>query len=83
MTFPDAESHLRTEVEFEAHADPNHHIALSPLQGLEIGLISSFVLHYMHLVCLGVMKRLLDLWMPLRGSGKLPFSIAESISRTS
>jgi hypothetical protein len=36
----------------------NHHIGESPLEQLDIDMISSFPLDYMHLVLLGVFKRL-------------------------
>ncbi|XP_070182273.1 uncharacterized protein [Littorina saxatilis] len=40
--------------------DTNHQIGVSPLLRLSLGMVSQFPLDYMHLVCLGVVKRLLS-----------------------
>lgn len=39
-----------------------HQGGVSPLSELGVGLVSSFVLDYMHLVCLGAMRQLIYLW---------------------
>lgn len=54
---------LRTNVSFDELADESHHTGKTPLQGLGLGLVSSFCLDYMHLVCLGIMRKLLLMWM--------------------
>jgi len=41
---------------------PNHQIDESPLLDLNVGLVSCFPIDYLHLVCLGTMRRLLYLW---------------------
>jgi len=41
----------------------DHQHGDSSLSQLNIGMVSQFPLDYMHLVCLGVMKKLLALWM--------------------
>ena len=68
ITFPEVDAELRTDVQFDELADEDHHIGISPLARLSIGMASQFPLDYMHLVCLGVTWRLLLLWMsgPLR-----------------
>lgn len=38
-------------------------MGISPLLNLNIGLVSLFPLDYMHAVCLGVMRKLLDTWI--------------------
>ena len=63
MTFPDTEVALRTDTEFLAMIDEVHHKGPTPLSKLPIGLVSDFVLDYMHLVCLGVVRRMLKFWM--------------------
>ena len=52
---------LRTDEDYINQTDPGHHRAGEPsiLANLDIGLVSSFTLDYMHLICLGVCKRLL------------------------
>lgn len=62
MTFPETNAALRTNETFRNTCDEEHHITRSPLTVLDINMISSFPHDYMHLVCLGVMRRLLDLW---------------------
>ena len=51
----------RTDAQFLEKFDIHHHREgqISILRKLDIGFISSFALDYMHLVCLGVTKRLL------------------------
>ena len=43
-------------------------------------MVSQFVLDYMHLVCLGVVQRIINLWVPSRGAGILPMRIANYVS---
>ncbi len=52
----------RTNVSFRAHTDEDHHIAESPLIKLPVDLISVFPYEYMHLMCLGVTRKLITLW---------------------
>ncbi|XP_046554432.1 uncharacterized protein LOC124263771 [Haliotis rubra] len=63
MTFPETKAPLRTDLQFDEMADEEHHLFRSPLNQLSIGMVTQFPLDYMHLVCLGVMKKLLFLWM--------------------
>ena len=53
---------LRSEVEFSRFGYNNHQIAKSPLSMAGIPCIKPFALDYMHLVCLGVVRRMLH-WM--------------------
>ena len=52
-------SDSRTEEGFRSHIYHDHQTGISPLIEHNIPCIESFVLDYMHLVCLGVTKRLL------------------------
>ena len=63
VTFPETEAELRTDVQFDEMVDDGHHVGVSPLVELSLGMVSQFPLDYMHLVCMGVMRRLLWLWM--------------------
>ena len=57
---------LRTNGDFESLQDLNHHHVTPLLYGFGVDLIHDFVLDYMHLACLGVMKRLLMWWKGVR-----------------
>ena len=63
ITFPLVDSPLRTDVQFDEMVNEEHHIGSSPLKNLSIGMVSQFPLDLMHLVCLGVVKHLIWLWM--------------------
>lgn len=63
MTFPETNANLRTDEEFGSMRQAEHHIGLCPLKDLDLGLVTQFPLDYMHLVCLGVVKRIIHLWM--------------------
>ena len=62
MTFPECNAVLRTDESFACMRDDDHHIKESPLLKL-CGLVTQFPLDYMHLCCLGVMRRLLVTWL--------------------
>ena len=53
---------LRTKQSFIQQLDKKHHNGRSPLLVLNVDMINWFPLDYMHLVLLGVFKRLLDIW---------------------
>lgn len=54
----------RNDEKFRAFEDPEHHISATPLLLIDppIDMINSFVLDFMHLCCLGVMKKLMECW---------------------
>lgn len=62
VVFPDMDSSSRTDTQFDQMSDEDHHHSKSPLHGLGIGMVSSFPLDYMHLVCLGIVRKLIALW---------------------
>jgi len=62
VIFPSVKSPLRTDEDFDAMIDDEHHISACPLKPLPIGYVTQFGLDYMHLACLGVMRRLLLYW---------------------
>lgn len=53
----------RTDESFSLQTDDDHHIGISPLIMLPIGLVSKFPIDYMHNICLGVMRKLLHTWL--------------------
>ena len=62
MTFPETKCPLRTDSSFNAQSDEEHHKETSPLSTLNFGMVAAFPHDYMHLVCLGVTRKLLKLW---------------------
>lgn len=62
VTFNDDECPARTNATFRNRTHADHHKGPSPLEQARIKMISQFVLDYMHLILLGVMRRLLCLW---------------------
>lgn len=63
IVHPDMEAALRTDAQFYEMIDEEHHRDVSPLRELGVGLVISFVLDYMHLVCLGIVRKLVSLWV--------------------
>lgn len=53
----------RTHDSFISQIDEEHHIGVTPLIQLPINMIECFVIDYMHNVCLGVMRKLLNTWI--------------------
>jgi hypothetical protein len=62
MTYPEIDAPVRTDAEFDEMANVEHHKGTSPLSILHMGLVTGFPLDYLHLVCLGVTRRLLTAW---------------------
>ena len=63
MTFPETKAKVRADEDFLSMCDEDHHLGPSPLSITGVGMVSHFVLDYMHLVCLGVEKRFISTWM--------------------
>lgn len=62
VIFPDLHCNLRTDTSFKLKQDKgHHHEKKSYLEKLDFGLVTHFPIDYMHLVCLGVMKKMLFL----------------------
>lgn len=82
MTFPETSAAKRTDQEFADMVYDEYHLRHepSPLTQLSAGLVTSFVLDYMHLICLGVMRRLLMLWLRGPLSCRLPARKIEEVS---
>ena len=58
MTFPEVNAALRTDQSFSQMLDENHNLG----HYIQLGMVTQFPIDYMHLVCLGVMKRILIIW---------------------
>lgn len=62
VTFPEIDNPLRTDHSFRRMQQEEHHLGESLLSDLEFGMVSQIPIDYQHLVCLGVMERLLQRW---------------------
>lgn len=78
MTFPEVNARRRTDNSFRQTIDEEHHVIHSPLADVGIDMVACFPYDYMHLVCLGVMKCLLDLW--INTTGPLHCRISSSLA---
>ncbi|KAB0803466.1 hypothetical protein PPYR_00436, partial [Photinus pyralis] len=61
----------RTDHSFKNQTDEDHHTGISPLIEIQLGMVSQFPIDYMHNICLGVVKKLLTLWL----NGPLQFRL--------
>ncbi|XP_032688780.1 uncharacterized protein LOC116852462 isoform X1 [Odontomachus brunneus] len=74
----------RTDKSFIDRRNPEYHLGLSPLEErLNIGMVSQFRLEYLHLVCLGTMKRFMMRLLEIRNRGKLKDENIEAFKNTS
>ena len=80
MIFPEMNASLRTHYTFKEISDPSHHVCRSPFADLELGLVSNFPLDYMHLVCLGITRKLIYLWLNGPLITRLPHRLVMLIS---
>ncbi|CAN7937870.1 unnamed protein product, partial [Ixodes hexagonus] len=62
MCFPELDAPLRTNDSFRSHADEDHHTGVSILEELPIDMVAQVPLDYMHLVCIGVVHKLMRVW---------------------
>jgi len=81
IVFPQTDSVLRTNDTFKNRVHTEYHTGDSILEQLEIGMVSQIPLDYMHLVCLGVVKRLLQLWVKGSKNIRLTSEATISVSR--
>lgn len=62
--FIEKHARKRTDEEFRLHTDYEYHLDTSELERLSsIDLVKCIPLDYMHLICLGVMRKLMYLWL--------------------
>lgn len=65
MIFTSGNYDERTDRSFRMQEQSEHHIGVSPLLKINppIDMIHDFVLDFMHLCCIGIMKKLLEFWL--------------------
>ncbi|KAK5647965.1 hypothetical protein RI129_002857 [Pyrocoelia pectoralis] len=67
-------SELRTDNDFRKQYDPNHHNGTSILELIpHLDMVQDIPLDYMHLICLGVVRKLIALWC---GAAKPPSKLS-------
>jgi len=62
VVLPSTDSPLRTDEEFKAQGDEDHHVQPCPLQPLPVGFVTTFALDPKHVCCLGVARRFILYW---------------------
>ena len=89
MCYSKLDAQLRTDEKFIQATDSEHHNegVVSPFTALNIGMISQFPLDYMHLVLLGVTRKMMILWTKgdtsksLASTFRLPKQLVISMSK--
>ncbi|XDV25602.1 hypothetical protein PO909_029493 [Leuciscus waleckii] len=81
MRFPCKDYALRTDESFNDRLDEiHHHEGPHAFEGTGVGMVSQFPLDYMHLVCLGIVRRLLNMWLRGPLTVRVPATIVEQMS---
>ncbi|KAB0790497.1 hypothetical protein PPYR_15104 [Photinus pyralis] len=81
VVFRNFSAQKRTDSNFISQLDEDHHIGISPLVKLEIGMVTLFPLDYMHCCCLGVTRKLLCFWMKGNLATRLSNHQVQTISK--
>ncbi|ODM88758.1 hypothetical protein Ocin01_17924, partial [Orchesella cincta] len=64
MAFTNLDATRRDNESFRHRRDIEHHLADTVLENiLDLDMVECFPMDYMHLICLGVMRKLLNIWM--------------------
>ena len=82
MTYPDLNVSLRTDSSFNEMLEKSHHNGPTPLAIPGINFVFDMVLDCMHLVCLGVVQKLLMLWISGPFCCRQSYSIINSVSES-
>jgi len=72
VIYPIENSELRSDSSFYNQTDPDHHVGVSIITNLKVGPISQIPLDYMHMICLGVVRKLVRQWVKGKLSNRLP-----------
>nr|CAH8851599.1 unnamed protein product [Trichobilharzia regenti]CAH8851602.1 unnamed protein product [Trichobilharzia regenti] len=68
MVFPTTCAALRTDMSFRNQTLPCHHKGKSPFERLHVDMITVFPIDSMHLIYLGVVRKLIGLWKSMATS---------------
>ncbi|VEN37174.1 unnamed protein product [Callosobruchus maculatus] len=64
VCFPEISFTKRSDESFIAQTDEDYHLGTSILTDIpNIGLVTQIPLDYMHLICIGVVKKIINLWL--------------------
>lgn len=81
ICFLDENVRLRTDKDFENCSDYEYYTGRTDLLSIpNIGLVSNVPLDYQHLICLGVTKKLISLWLCGSLNVRLNFKKVKNIS---
>lgn len=80
MTFPETEATLRTDESFRNRHDEYYHKETSPLEELVFDMVKQIPLDYLHTVLLGVMKKLIKMWLCGNPVARQPSAQVQRIS---
>lgn len=80
MTYCDLDAEPRTDASYNNQEQAEHHMGISPLQEIGTQMVSQFRLDPLHLVYLGVFKRLMQLWLVGVGNFRLHWTVVNAIS---
>lgn len=78
VVFLGLDSPLRSDYSFRNRHDEDYHKGDSPLKLLPINITDCICLDYIHCVCLGVVKRLLEFWV--KGNKDVGFTEKDRLS---
>jgi hypothetical protein len=71
VSYNETNTDKRTDASFRNKLQPEHHIGDSPFIDTNIDMINTFAIDYMHIILLGIMKKLLKSWLQI-----VPFKLS-------
>lgn len=81
ICFADTNAQKRTDIDFLSHRDDGYHLGPSLLEKIpRFGLVTNIPLDYMHLVCLGVARKMIHLWLKGNFEVRIPSTKVDIIS---
>ena len=73
MSYGDLKAELRNDETFRNKDQPEHHVGSSPFESLTIDMVHCFAIDYMHLINLGIVRKLLSLYL-----NKIPYKMSSA-----